>query len=259
VQGLIAQGAEVDWHNAEQNGFTALHAATHSGKVTVVEALIAAGCQVDAETSQGVTACFYAAQNNQVEILRRLIRAGADVNRASTNSVGARPLGIAAQLGQAAAIDCLLAAGALVDSRSSESATALVLGSQFGKLEAVRSLIRGGADVNLISINPKEHTCSALTLASQFNHPFVVEALLEAGADANFARPEDGITALMLACIVGSEACVRALLTEGADPRLVSHGELEGHTALSVAKCKNHPAIVALLEAKLRELSAGGV
>ena len=60
----------------------------------------------------------------------------------------------------------------------------------------------------------------------------------------------------MVACVVGSEACVRALLAGGADPRMVAH---EGSTALSLAKDYNHPAIAALLEAKLRELSADGV
>ena len=88
--------------------------------------------------------------------------------------------------------------------------------------------------------------------ASKNNHPSVVEALLEAGADANFASPENGLTALMAACYHDNEACVRALLAGGADPRVVSH---KGHTALSLAKQENHPAIAALLEAKL---SAGG-
>ena len=66
VLGLIAQGAEVDWHCAVKHGFTALHAAAQEGKVAVVDALIAAGCQVEAETSEGLTACYYAAQFNQV-------------------------------------------------------------------------------------------------------------------------------------------------------------------------------------------------
>ena len=256
VQGLIAQGAEVDYRNAEQGGSTALHAATQEGKVAVVDALVAAGCQLEAETSQGCTACYYAAQLNQVEVLRRLIRAGADVNRATSCSKGLRPLHVAAQNGHAAVIDCLLAARAVVDSCNSDGVTALIVASQQGKLEAVRSLIRGGAGVNLTCICPKGLSATALMLASQCNHPSVVEALLEAGADVNFARPESGVTALMLACNVGSEACVRALLAGGADPRMVAH---KGGTALVFAKHQNHPAIAALLEAKLRELSAGGV
>ena len=254
VQGLIAQGAEVDKHWAERFGTTALHAAAQHGKVAVVEALIAAGCQLEAETSLGATACYLAAQLNQVEVLRRLIRAGVDVNRATSDSLGTRPLGSAAAHGNAAVIDCLLASGALVDSRNSEGCTALTLGSQQGKLEAVRSLIRGGADVNLVCIVAGT-SITALMQASKFNHPSVVEALLEAGADANFASPETGVTVLMVACYGGSEAAVRALLAGSADPRFVAH---EGDTALDHAKSQNHPAIAALLEAKVRELSAGG-
>ena len=177
------------------------------------------------------------------------------MNRAATDSFGARPIHAAAEHGSAAVIDCLLAAGALVDSRNSLGVTALIAASREGKLEAVRSLIRGGADVNLVCISPQGFSFTALMLASRNNHPSVVEALLEAGADANFACPLTGRTALMLACHHGCKACVCALLAGGADPRMVSH---KGSTALSFAASKNHPAIAALLEAKLREFSAGG-
>ena len=255
VQGLIAQGAEVDWHDAEMDGSTALHAASQKGKVAVVDALIAAGCQVEAECSGGYTACFMAAQFNQVEVLRRLIRAGADVNRAASQSPGGRPIHVAAGQGHAAVIDCLLAAGALVDARDSQGATALAIGSQDGKLEAVRSLICAGADVNVVFIDSNGNSATALMHASQYIHPSVVEALLEAGADANFASPESGVTVLMAACIGGSEACVRALLAGGADPRLATP---EGGTALGAAKHFKHHAIAALIKAKLRELPSAG-
>ena len=59
----------------------------------------------------------------------------------------------------------------------------------------------------------------------------------------------------MVACYGGNESCVRALLAGGADPRMVSQ---VGLRALDHAKSYNHPAIAALLEAKLRELFAGG-
>ena len=112
--------------------------------------------------------------------------------------------------------------------------------------------------MNFVWIDSAGTSATALMLASQRNHPSIVEALLEAGADANFASPESGGTALMVACTAGSEACVRALLAGGADPRMVSHGRHEGVTALDFAKSNNHPAIAALIEAKLRELSVGG-
>ena len=57
----------------------------------------------------------------------------------------------------------------------------------------------------------------------------------------------------MLAAKNGHIEVVRALLAANADPRIVTHN---GHTALSLAKAKNHPAIAALLEARLAELAA---
>ena len=52
----------------------------------------------------------------------------------------------------------------------------------------------------------------------------------------------------MAAARFGRIEVVRALLAANADPRIVAHN---GLTALDAAKVKNHPAIVALLEARL--------
>ena len=57
----------------------------------------------------------------------------------------------------------------------------------------------------------------------------------------------------MMAAMSGHIEVVRALLAANADPRIVSHN---GATALSLAKHFNHPAIAALLEARLAELAA---
>ena len=81
----------------------------------------------------------------------------------------------------------------------------------------------------------------------------VIKALAEAGADVNFARAGDGGSALVMASEFGHEAAVRVLLSLGADPR---HVCTNGNTALGAAKHFNHPAIAALLEAKLAELGS---
>jgi len=50
---------------------------------------------------------------------------------------------------------------------------------------------------------------------------------------------------------LGRTEVVRIMLSAGADPRITNHS---GHTALAIAK---YPAVVELLEAKLRELAGG--
>jgi len=252
----MSQGAEVNWHYAEQNGLTALHAASEGGSVSVVDALLSAGWEVDAVDSVGATACHSAAHHGHVEVLRRLVLAGADVNRAATDSaaLGDRPLTSAAFRGHAATIDFLVSAGAVVDLRRSDGFAALHVASQEGKLEAVRSLIRAGADVNLAVANEMGGG-SPIIIAATKGHAAVIKALAEAGADVNFATALDGATALVMASQNGNEAAVRVLLSLGADPRLAC---TDGVTALDAAKHFNHPAIAALLEAKLRELAAAG-
>jgi ankyrin repeat protein len=114
--------------------------------------------------------------------------------------------------------------------------------SQEGKLEAVRSLIRAGADVNLAVAN--KFGDSPIIRAATKGHAAVIKALAEAGADVNFLRAGDGASALVMASQQGHEAAVRVLLSLGADPRLAC---TNGATALALAKHCNHPAIAALL------------
>ena len=160
-----------------------------------------------------------------------------------------RPLTLAAFFGHAAAIDFLVSAGAVVDLPRGTGASALHLASQEGKLEAVRSLLRAGADVNLAVAD--EWGNSPIMCAATKGHAAVIKALAEAGADVNFARAMNSVTALVMASQNGHEAAVRVLLSLGADPRLTCPN---GDTALGAAKLCNHHAIAALLEAKLAEL-----
>ena len=244
VLGLIAQGAEVKYHWAEQGGCTALHAAAHQGLVRVADALIAAGSEVEAVGSNGLTACHAAAQFGHVDVLRRLVLAGADVNRVANDGgrIGERPLTLAAFYGQAAAIDFLVSAGAIVDLHRVDGFAALHLASQQGKLEAVRSLIRAGADVNLALAN--EFGDSPIISAAMCGHAAVIKALAEAGADVNFVRAMNRSTALVMASEDGHEAAVRVLLSLGADPSLVC---TDGGTAFDHALHFNHPVVVLLL------------
>ena len=253
VLGLIAQGAEVKYHHAENDRFTALHVAASRGHVSLVDALLSAGSEVEAVNILGATACHCAALQGHAEVLRSLVSAGADVNRAVPGNgiVGETTLKIAAWRGHAAAVDVIISAGAVVDLLGDTGYTALHVASQEGMLQAVGNLIRGGADVNLATSN--ELGDSPIILAAMGGHTAVIKSLAEARADVNFARAGDGCSAIFVASQQGHEAAVRALLSVGADPR---RARTDGATALALAKQCSHPAIAALLEAKLAELDS---
>ena len=163
----------------------------------------------------------------------------------------------------------------------------LVDAARNGNVDAVRSLLKGGADPNqtapdgstavhwavhgdnLAMLNAlldagarpdgvTRYRIAPLTLAAQNGNAALVERLLAAGANPDTAS-EEGQTALMTAARNGSVAAVRALLKRGAQVGLAE--SFRGQTALMFAAGEgNTDAARLLLEfgAKLNERSKGG-
>jgi uncharacterized protein len=164
---------------------------------------------------------------------------------------------------------------------------ALVDAARNGNLEAVRSLLKGGADPNqaatdgstavhwavhddnvamlnaLLDAGAKpdavtRYRIAPLTLAAQNGNAALVERLLTAGANPDTSS-EEGQTALMTAARNGSVAAVRALLKRGAQVELAE--SFRGQTALMFAAGEgNTDAAKLLLEsgAALNARSKGG-
>ena len=80
----------------------------------------------------------------------------------------------AANSGDAAIVQALLAKGADVNAKANNGATALMLASQNGHNEVVQDLLAKGADVNAKMTDG----ATALFLASLYRHNEVVQALL---------------------------------------------------------------------------------
>jgi ankyrin repeat protein len=163
----------------------------------------------------------------------------------------------------------------------------LVDAARNGNVEAVRSLLKGGADPNqvaadgstavhwavhadnLVMLNAllaagakpeavTRYKITPLTLAAQNGNADLVERLLTAGANPD-TTSEEGQTPLMTAARNGSVAAVRALLKRGAQVGLAE--SFRGQTALMFAAGEgNTDAAKLLLEfgAKRDERSKGG-
>jgi ankyrin repeat protein len=99
------------------------------------------------------------------------------------------------------------------DPTNKKRCTPLMRASENGNLQAVRALLKNGADLNAKMI----YGNTALMLAAKKGHLEVVEALLSAGADVNAPTAH---TALTLAAAGGHLDVVKTLLSAGADPNI---------------------------------------
>ena len=87
-------------------------------------------------------------------------------------------------------VRALIAAGANLDSRTNDGATALILASGANGTETVKILIAAGAGIDAVAMWGR----TALIQAAARNpNPEVIEALLDAGADGNIKSSEGKI------------------------------------------------------------------
>jgi cytohesin len=128
-----------------------------------------------------------------------------------------------------------------VDLEDSHGFTAMDWAARTGRTEALRALIRAGADRNGRDHGPNGWT--PLLHAVHKEQLAAVRTLLAAGADPN-RRSDNGLTPLMLASAQGEPEIVEELLRAGADPRL--HGPVRW-TALEQAVANGHPQVVDVL------------
>jgi ankyrin repeat protein len=181
---------------------------------------------------------FNAAAKGDLDRVRVCIAAGADVNAKQGN--GATALLLAAEEGHTKVVQALLAAGADVNASMSVGATALMLAAQNGHLEVASALLSARADVNARTTSG--HT--ALMCASQDEgHLDLARLLLASKADVN-AKKRDGTTALLIASMADHADIVQALLASGADPNATDN---EGLTALIASSAKDSVRVVKAL------------
>ncbi|MBM4183783.1 MAG: hypothetical protein FJ207_06090 [Gemmatimonadetes bacterium] len=146
VRSVLAQGADVN--GAEGDGLTALHVAAERGHAPIVGLLIERGAAVEAKTRIGsYTPLHLAAMGAHADVAAHLLDAGADADAVTTNT-GVTPLHLAAAaIGGAETVATLLARGADPNVReASAGQTPLMFAAAENRADAVRALLRGGAD-----------------------------------------------------------------------------------------------------------------
>jgi ankyrin repeat protein len=222
------------------DGQTPLLIATRNGCTDIVQALLAAGANVDqALTITGQRPLHLATQFGRTDILKELLNLGADINKA--HNYGHSPLEIAIDSDYLDIIQELIRRGANINEVFICSGlTPLSFAASKGKLEVVKALLVAGANVNqanrdggtpLHVADSSEGYLEDLIRGEDFGNPKVVKALLDAGANVNQADHK-GNTPLHIAASDENPEVVKALLDAGANVNQANH---KGNTPLHIA------------------------
>ena len=128
---------------------------------------------VNTHSPEGFTPLGLAVFFGHPETVDALLAAGADVNLTSRESMKMPPLGSAMAVQRNDIARTLIEHGANVNGKATNDLTALHTAAARGNVEAAKLLLEHGADVNAASTDGK----TPLTYAQERDHPEMVEFL----------------------------------------------------------------------------------
>ena len=205
---------------------TPLHAAAHGGHLEIVELLVAAKCDLNAEDEISFTPLAVACLCGHSEVASHLLKHKADPTIQCKN--GHIPLTTACARGLFDIVSCLLSYSH-VDERDRSRRTPLNVASSWGRVEVVKLLLSHKAAVNI-------KDCSGrfpLISAAEGNQMEVMRLLLEANADVNLSD-KNGKTILHESCDKEDLLMFNTILQYQPNINCVTK---EGNTAFHIA-CK---------------------
>jgi uncharacterized protein len=200
VQALLQAGASALESNA--NGTTVLMTAAAAGNPDAVKVLLDRGADVNAtDKTNGQTALMFAASLNRAAAIKALLARSADPNIRTKVSPLARvqadengnPLPAATQQGGRGQAEGRGARGGVdLGAQVIGGMAAMHFAAREGQMDAIRELVAGGADINLITGADKT---PPMTEALINGHIDIAKYLLDHGANPNIANA-DGLTPL---------------------------------------------------------------
>ncbi|MDX8430203.1 MAG: ankyrin repeat domain-containing protein (plasmid) [Candidatus Algichlamydia australiensis] len=209
VKEFIEHG--VDPNSVGRNHYSLIQVATKEKQEAIAEYLLSLGLDFSKRRGFGKAAIDFAAQNNMWKIVQLLQEQGCEYSDTVLIYGFIRN-------NQTKEIESLAASGFHIDGRTANEQTPLMYASEHGKLEAVKSLVTCGADINV-----NVHYNTPLSLAIGNDHIEVARFLLRSGADP---RQLYGPSYRLLkdSCEKGDMETVRLLIEGGLDVNYTWNG-----------------------------------
>ncbi len=192
---------------------------------------------------------FGAARTDNESTVVNLAFRGFDLN--TRDAAGDSALLMALRQGSLKVADFLLKQNAVnVETRNKAGESPLMIAALKGQLPQAHRLIERRAEVNKPGWTPLHYAASNASEAS----PDMVRLLLAHFAYIDAESPNK-TTPLMMAARYGTDAVVKLLLEEGADPLLRNE---QGQSAIDFAHAASRPAAVELISAQVRAKRPAG-
>jgi TonB family protein len=236
VEGLVAADAKAR-PKIKDLKTSATEWAAEKGRTRMVELLLAKGFDKNAADKDSRTALLRACSAGHSEVVALLLKAGANPDIESLQNH--RPISEAIDHGYLDIVELLEPKVRAKFSDSRENRGVLRTQAQKGHAGMVRWLLKKGISPNASGDGP-----SPLGVAALGGHEAVVTALLESKASVKWIDAASGNTALMYAASRGHAACVRRLLSAGADATAKNN---RGATALHLAAVSDAAECVEIL------------
>lgn len=224
AQALLAAGADVNTKIKEFFEFNALHFAVKNENIAMVALLLEAGADPNwANANPGYSPIVKAIKQSRADIVKLLLDHGAQVKF----ETGFKPLVQAAQYDSADIISLLLDAGCNPND-ADFNGSALKVACTRCNVAVIQKLLEAGAETEraaFLSIFGAPFMAKQLSglLGDQPDPtaqiPAAIQTFIDAGMDVN-VQGQDGTTALILAICENYGEVVNQLLTAGADPNL---------------------------------------
>ncbi len=242
----------VDWCSA--SGETALVAAARRGAPDAVSRLLSCGAAVDAAAGCGETPLAAAATAGHLDVCAALLAAGADPTKVADRSASLLVAAVVADEPELVDALLARGASAQPVTHAAEPAGAFLVAIELGSSQIVDSFVHRAVATGVLDVDEPHGSSQirALHVAAARGRADIVRSLLKAGAEVNVVDA-DGKSALHYAASHDHDDVLRVLVTKGADvlhqdaagttPLItaMTHGAKSAESALLMAEYMLHP------------------